>query len=95
MARASAATLEKLAKLLESIRAQPMLTERSAGIFYLKREPMLHFHDTDGRIVAHLKATAGGFDEFAVDTASGRATLLAELKQRCVAREKSAREKSR
>lgn len=78
MARASAATLKKLERLIESVRALPTLTERSAGIFYFKREPMLHFHDTDGGIVAHLKAAAGGFDEFAVDTTAERATMLAE-----------------
>jgi hypothetical protein len=89
MARASAATLEQLASLLADIRTITTLTERSAGVFYMKREPMLHFHATDGAIVAHLKAQAGGFDEFAVNTNASRAALLAELKRRCTAREKS------
>jgi hypothetical protein len=92
MARASASTLATLAPLLNKIRAIAALTERNPGIFYLKREPMLHFHDNGrdaSQTVAHLKAAGGGFDEFAVANAAERAALLAEIKQRCAARQKA------
>lgn len=88
MARASKATLAELAGLLERVRSIAGLTEKNAGIFYWKREPMLHFHDNGGNVVAHLKAAEGGFDEFAVDTASAQAKLVAELMRRCAARRK-------
>jgi hypothetical protein len=87
MARASAATLEKLNTLLAAVRQVEGLTERNPGIFYFKREPMLHFHDNGGAVVAHMKAAGGGFDEFTVAIARERTALVKELQRRCMARQ--------
>ncbi len=86
MARASANSLAKLAGLLQPIRAIKSLTETRPGIFYLKREPMLHFHEEHGVTFAHMKLAAGDFDRFAVNTSAEQKALVRELQQRCAAR---------
>ena len=72
--------------LLNELRKIPGLTETKPGIFYVKRLPMLHFHQTDEGIVADLKAVvprSAGFDRFAVDKPAARHTLLRETAARC------------
>jgi hypothetical protein len=86
MARASKQSLEKLEAMLAQIRAIEPLTESKPGIFYLKREPMLHFHEQDGVAYAHMKTSEGGFDDFAVNTVAERNALVRELRHRCAAR---------
>jgi hypothetical protein len=88
MARASSTTLEKLAPVLRALREIEGLTERKPGIFYFKREPMLHFHDVDGGVLAHVKAMEGGFDEFVVASAIDQSRLIAEVARRTAARQK-------
>ena len=87
MARASAETLQVLLPLLVELRKIPNLIETKPGIFYIKRLPMLHFHETDDGIVADLKCVAprpGGFDRFDVNSGSERRKLLAETQLRCL-----------
>ena len=86
MARASAETLLQLQPLLIELRKIPDLIETKPGIFYVKRLPMLHFHETENGIVADLKCLVprlGGFDRFEVDGVAARRRLLAETRLRC------------
>ncbi len=74
--------LDGLLKLLREIDG---LTETRPGIFYLKRIPMLHFHETENGLVADLKRMppADGFDRLPADTASAQQKLLAQTIDRC------------
>ena len=86
MARASAVTLLQLQPLLIELRKIPDLTETKPGIFYVKRLPMLHFHETESGIVADLKCVVpqpGGFTRFEIDSEGARRKLLGEARLRC------------
>lgn len=86
MARASEQTLQQLQPLLVELRKIPDLTETKPGIFYVKRLPMLHFHETEGGIIADLKCVLprpGGFDRFDANSEGARRKLLAEARLRC------------
>ena len=87
MARASGETLQQLQSLLNELRKIPDLTETKPGIFYVKRLPMLHFHETESGIAADLKCVLprpGGFDRFDIDGNDARRRLLAETRLRCL-----------
>jgi len=86
MSRAGPDTLLQLQPLLAALRKIPGLTETKPGIFYIKRLPMLHFHQTDAGVVADLKRVLpvpGGFDRFAAATAPAQRKLIAETALRC------------
>ena len=86
MARINADTLTCLATLCEKLRVIPGLVETKPGIFYVKRIPMLHFHETDSGVVAGLKCVTpnvAGFDRFTIDTAHEKQALVTETTARC------------
>jgi hypothetical protein len=86
MARASDATLRELSGLLAQLRKIPDLTEAKPGIFYVKRLPMLHFHETDGGIFADLKCVLPapcGFDRFELNNEVAKSKVVAETILRC------------
>lgn len=86
MARIDVRAVEHLQPLLGKLRAMSGLSEIKPGIFYVKRIPMLHFHQDDEGVVADLKCVApktGGFDRFEVNTQHGKRALLAEAAMRC------------
>jgi hypothetical protein len=90
MGRATPATLALLSELMQGLRAIPMLTEKSPGIFYMKRLPMLHFHQDGEEIYAHLKCVEPkpsdfdrGFDYYPVHTKTEQRRLIAETARRC------------
>ena len=86
MARAGADALVQLASLLVELREIPDLNEIKPGIFYVRRLPMLHFHEDETGIVADLKCVTpvpAGFDRFPANSASERRTLLKETVARC------------
>jgi hypothetical protein len=86
MGRATPASLALLPELMDGLRAIPMLTEKSPGIFYVKRLPMLHFHHDGEEIYAHLKCVEpkpAGFDRYPVDTKTEQRRLIAETARRC------------
>jgi hypothetical protein len=60
MARCPAALLDDLAGVLAQVRTWPDVTETSLAVFYLRRQPFLHFHLVDGkRRRADIKTEAG------------------------------------
>ena len=90
MSRIGPTALQQLDDLLMQLRMIDGITETRPGIFYLKRIPMLHFHETDGGLVADLKRLppASGFDRFSACGAPARRKLLLEIATRCRALQK-------
>jgi hypothetical protein len=72
---AVAATLANLNPLLEQIRQESLLRERTPGAFYLKSSGFLHFHEDPAGIFADLKMN-GSFQRFAVTTPSEQQTFI-------------------
>ena len=80
MKHAGEAALDALEPLLREMRLLPALNERKRGIFYRKREALLHFHEDAAGLFADLKV-GGDYRRFRVSTAAERKTLLAAAKQ--------------
>ncbi len=79
--------MRQLRSLLTELRKIPDLTETKPGIFYVKRLPMLHFHETAEGIVADLKCVfpvPGEFDRFDANSEREKSKLLAETRLRCM-----------
>jgi hypothetical protein len=52
--------LDDLIEVLAEVRAWPGVIEKKAGIFYVRRQPFLHFHLVEaGRRRADVKGRAG------------------------------------
>lgn len=67
MKHAGAATLQILTPLLEQVRREAALRERTPGAFYHKSSGFLHFHEDPTGIFADLKIN-GDFQRFPVTT---------------------------
>jgi hypothetical protein len=85
MSRIGPGAFRRLDGLLKQLREINGLAETRPAIFYLKRIPMLHFHETENGLVADLKRLppADGFDRLPVETASAQQKLLAHTIERC------------
>jgi len=85
MSRCPPELLDDLTDILAEIRAWPGIVEKKTGIFYVGRQPFLHFHLMDGgHRRADVKGPAGWVQ---VDlprpaTAAGRRALRRELRLR-------------
>jgi len=78
MKHASPQTLDALAPLLKRVRAIPGLTERKAGIFYLRANAFLHFHEDPAVLFADLKLpNSTGFTRFPVNQSDEQDELVA------------------
>jgi hypothetical protein len=80
MAHASPTSLDRLEPLLARIRALGVATETKRGIFYRGRTSFLHFHETEGGLVADLKQD-GDFMRYPVDTAAQQTRLVAAVRR--------------
>ena len=78
MKRAGAATLERIAPLLQELRAHPGLREGRPGHFYLRSREVLHFHDDPAGVFADLRL-AGGFVRLCVTSREEQAELLGRI----------------
>lgn len=56
MAHIDPKKLSDLEPVLSVIREWPRIKERKPGIFYFGSIPFLHFHENDGRRLAHIKS---------------------------------------
>jgi hypothetical protein len=80
---ADEAALLRLLPLLRQLREMKTLREMKPGIFYLKGNAFIHFHEEAGALVADLKKASGtGFDRYAVDTPPGQRKLIDDAKRR-------------
>jgi hypothetical protein len=83
MAHASPEALKSLLPLLRQLREIKGLTEKQPGIFYLRSNAFLHFHDDQGTLYADLKKAGGmGFERYALDTPSQQRKLVDDAKRR-------------
>jgi hypothetical protein len=67
--------------VLARIRALPGVTERSRGVFYLRRAPFLHFHTTAEARYAHAKIGATWGPEIPLPFDAGRPLKAAFMKE--------------
>lgn len=83
MARADTEALKTLAPLLRQLREIKGVQEKTAGIFYGRREAFVHFHDDDGVLFADLKKAGGaGFDRYPLATPAEQRKLVEDAKLR-------------
>lgn len=83
MAHADAKALEPFLPLLRQLREIKGLKEKQPGIFYLRSNAFLHFHDEKGMLCVDLKKPGGsGFDRYAIATAPEQRKLLDDAKRR-------------
>ena len=86
MPRLSTSVLESLQPLLYELQNVPGLVQIKPAIFYSRRIPMLHFHETSDGVVADLKCVApvpSGFDRMKMSSATDRQKLIKEVAARC------------
>lgn len=80
MRHARGEDLDRLEPLLARLRAFDALRERSRGVFYLKSQAFLHFHEDPAGLFADVRTADGrGFDRIKVDEAAGVAELLRQV----------------
>ena len=83
MAHASPEALKALLPLLRQLREIKGLTEKQPGIFYLRSNAFLHFHDEQGALSVDLKKPGGmGFERYAIDTPAQQRKLVDDAKRR-------------
>ena len=70
--------LAPIAQLLDAIRREPRLKEKSFGIFYLSGRAFLHFHEDPRGLFADLRGLED-WERFPVDRPQERAQLLARI----------------
>ena len=76
MKHASAHALEKLAPLIERLRALPGLVERTPGSFYHRSGAFLHFHEDPAGLFADAKLDFKLFERHRVSTRAEQSALL-------------------
>jgi hypothetical protein len=77
------ATFEKIAALLEAVRARPQLQEKEPGAFYREGRLFLRFVEDDDAVYADLRWPRGHeFDRFEVSSDIGQRQLLSALDSR-------------
>ena len=82
MTHATETALQALLPLLRQLREIKSLREVKPGIFYLRGQAFLHFHDEGGALVADIKKARGGFDRFALASPPDQRKLVDEAKRR-------------
>jgi len=83
MAHASPEALKALLPLLRQLREIKGLTEKQPGIFYLRSNAFLHFHDEQGALSVDLKKPGGmGFERYPIDTPAQQRKLVDDAKRR-------------
>jgi hypothetical protein len=67
-------------RLLDALRASPLLVERQPGTFYRKGRAFLHFHADPSGLHADVRL-ADDFERFRVETDAEQAELLRALEK--------------
>ena len=76
------AGLQRLAGLLDELRALSELREGRPGTFQRGSSPFLHFHyHSDGTIVADVRLSSRGFIPFDVSEEAGQQEVLSAIEQ--------------
>ena len=79
MKHAGPATLATIMPLLQRLRAQPGLVERTPGCFYRGSKAFLHFHDDPTGLWADVKLRPPGFARLRASEAAEQEALLAAV----------------
>lgn len=82
MKHAGAATLLRLAPLLQALRELPGLIERTPGSFYRRSRACLHFHEHGEQVFADVRIDGPEFTRVDVSDAAAQARLLTDLRRR-------------
>ena len=77
MKHATETALVQLSALLDELRRRSM-RERKPGIFYVKSQSFLHFHEDTEGLFADLRA-GDDFDRYPVNTEAEQAKFLAAV----------------
>lgn len=75
MKHAGPEALERLAPLIEKLRATAGLVEKKPGVFYRKSKAFLHFHEDPSGLYVDVRVS-DAFERLRVETAKERAALL-------------------
>ena len=75
MKHAGSAALDRLEPLLETLRREPRLKEKSRGTFYRSGRAFLHFHEHGDELFADIRLT-DDFERLPATKAAERAALL-------------------
>lgn len=80
MKHAGPDALERLAPLLQALRALGLFTERTPGCFYRGSRAWLHFHEDPAGLFADVKLDGRSFQRLPVNSAAEQRRLLATLR---------------
>ena len=85
MARAEAEALQMLLPILRQLREIKGVQEIRPGIFHVRRDAFIHFHDEAGALYAELKKPGGaGFDRYPLETAAQQRKLVDDARLRAM-----------
>jgi hypothetical protein len=84
MKHAGQTALDALEPLLAQLRALGEMREKSRGVFYLRAQAFLHFHEDSTGLYADLRA-GDGFERFKVDTSMEQRALVDAVRRRLTA----------
>ena len=84
MKHAGKVALSKLEPLLEFLRAQPQLVERTPGSFYVGPRAFIHFHEDATDLFADVKEDLVSFSRHQVTTTAQQRAVLS-LVHKCLA----------
>ena len=79
MKHAGSEALQKVAWLLDALRALPQLAERTPGSFYRKSSAYLHFHEDPAGVFIDVKIDSATFTRFRVSTNSEQRAVLTRV----------------
>jgi len=88
------ATLDRIAPLLDELRAHPALSEARPTEFQLDGRDFLHFHEEAGGVVADVRLTEGRVS-MPVSSRSEQAELLERIEQNLSSLDARARDRQR
>ena len=82
MKHAGPAALDRLEPLLETLRRNPGIKEKSRGTFYRGSRAFLHFHEHEGGFFADVRLQpAEDFERRPATTAAERKKLLGKIEK--------------
>lgn len=76
MKHAGPATVERLAPMLEQIRAFGRIVEKKPGIFYWRSRAFLHFHEHGDEVYADVRLDGADFERLPCSKVRDQASLV-------------------
>jgi hypothetical protein len=82
MKHATSESLDRINTLLDEIRSFDGLREKTRGVFYLKSQAFLHFHEDEGTMFADVRLSGPDFDQFCLKTSADQHRLVAAIRHK-------------